>query len=334
MEKTNEMKKIVRMIPEGLSRRKMYSLTELTEAGYTIARLQINRAISPVTVNKKIKSIKKCDGTLFPLLAVPAEACLAEGLEVMTLSGEEITMETEGLDKILTCVEGNHRLEGILLLNSHLKPRERPYECYFFFPIESSASVTMMLLESNVASKPWSGGDYLTSLLINRSDSDIDLSKLKWSRKLNAECSETCSWLWSNLENTRVPSKSRIIAAEKSDEILKSIADTKNFEYGKRLYEALKGKFYVDAKDSGKEILGIKVTPLFFIEEFQSFISSGKSEPEATDLLLDFIDAISEADIEEIRGYKSDKRGLKRERKVENKFRAMYRDFALNMSNK
>ena len=81
------MKKIIRMIPDGLSRRKMYSLTELIEAGYTIARLQINRAISPTTVNKKIKSIKKCDGTLFPLLAVTAEACLADGLEVVHYQG-------------------------------------------------------------------------------------------------------------------------------------------------------------------------------------------------------------------------------------------------------
>ncbi len=310
----------------------MYSLTELIEAGYSIARLQINRAISPTTVNKKIKSIKKCDGTLFPLLGVTAEACLAEGLEVETLSGAEVTMDTKGLDKIVVCLEGNHRLDAIISLNSHLKPREKPYACYFFFPIESTASVTTMLLESNVASKPWAGGDFLTSLLINRSDSDIDLSKLKWNRKLNSECSETCSWLWSNLENTRVPSKSRIIAAEKDDAVFKSIADTKNFEYGKRLYETLKLKFYVSAEVSGKEILGIKVTPLIFIEEFQSLISSGKSETEATDALVGFIDSFSEADINEIRGYKSDKKGLKREKKVENKFRAMYRDYTSNVT--
>ena len=280
----------------------IYALSRLLVLGYIFGKLSINRSINDRALKAKVKSIKET-GLISPCLVVTARQCLNEGLEVCHSDGTKIDDEKEDLDKILIIIDGQHRYEAIRKINSNRKQDEQ-IECYFYLPLnqDGKTNIISILRESNVATAPWKGGDYLTNILL-KAHSDVDLAMPLWVQQRYGDCGDTASWLWATLDPSRVYSKSMIVKASTNQDLLKKLADPTYFDYGKQLYEAALKKF-------GEKIVKLKVLPLTIISISKKLLAE-KSMAEAARILVDFINQIPENSATAIQNFKKDENGTK-----------------------
>ena len=248
-----------------LRQNQIYKLSDLMVWGYTLAFLSINRAIADRVVSVKKKSIKT-HGIICPCIVVSARECLEDGMAVRLEDGTEVNTDTPNLDKIYVIIDGQHRHEAVRLINGKAKTDEDKKECFYCLPmtpISENYTIIDVLRESNVATAPWKGGDYLTNLLLTAKEGDeVDLKMLRWVQKKFETCGDTAAWLWATLDKSRVYSKSTIIKATQKAEVLSEVADTRDFEMGKAIFEAVESCL-------GKDMVKLKVLPLWVIKKIK-----------------------------------------------------------------
>ena len=308
--------------PQGknlLRRYTIYSMTDLKAQGFKFGKLKINRSIKDRALTAKKKSIEIADGLISPCLVVSARKCKDEGLEICFFDDSTIDEKKENLDKILIIVDGQHRFEAIKKLNEKEKKNapERGYECYFFLPLNQNAKTISILRESNVATAPWKGGDYLTNLLLTAPEG-IDTSMLIWVKERFKDCGDTASWLWATLDPSRIYSKFHMVKASSNPDLLVKMAKMDNFENGKKLYEAALDKFKVN-------VVKLKVVPLTFID-ISKKLQAKRSMNDVTEILVEFIKQIQNDSVAAIQGYKRDDKGSK-DVKIEKKLNELWSEF-------
>ena len=307
--------------PQGknlLSRYTIYSMTQLEALGFKFGKLKINRLIKERAVTVKKKSIEIANGQISPCLVVSARQCKKEGLGFCSFDDDkEFDEKVEDLDKILIIVDGQHRFEAIKKLNEKKAP-EKSYECYFHLPLNQNAKTISILRESNVATAPWKGGDYLTNLL-HTAPRDIDLTMLIWVQERFKDCGDTASWLWATLDPSRIYSKSQMVKASSKPELLKKMADMNNFENGKKLYKAAQDKL-------GDNLVKLKVVPLTFIA-ISKKLQAKRGMDKVTEILVEFIDQIQKESVNDIQSFKRDENGSKDD-KIEAKLNELWSEFA------
>lgn len=275
--------------------RKIYSSTELENAGYVFGHISTNRTPTDLNIDKKVSSFKKSKGLITPCLIVKADICIAESLKVIAVDGTPIT-DPEVLKKTLVVIDGQHRHLAALKYNEEMENAGGPkLDCYFHFPLTEGVDIVTMLRESNVATTPWKGGDYITNLVSMKIDYDIDLSKIDWVKSHLGSCGDSAAWIWANFSD-KIYSKSDMIKASKNDRILKDIAKLDKFEFGKALYEVACTKL-------GQKIVKLKVTPLTFVSIYDSE-SQNRSGEEVVNSLKDFINKIPSEEVEFIKKIK------------------------------
>lgn len=308
--------------PQGknlLSRYTIYSMTKLKALGFKFGKLKINRSIKDRALAAKKKSIEITNGLISPCLVVSARQCKKEGLGFCSFDDDkEFDEKVENLDKILIIVDGQHRFEAIKKLNEKKNAPERGYECYFYLPLNQNAKTISILRESNVATAPWKGSDYLTNLL-HTAPRDIDLSMLLWVQERFEDCGDTASWLWGTLDPSRIYSKSQMVKASSKPELLEKMAEKTYFENGKKLYEAALDKF-------GENVVKLKVVPLTFIA-ISKKLQAKRGMDEVTEILVEFIDQIQKESVNDIQSFKRDDKGSKDD-KIEAKLNELWGEFA------
>ena len=302
-----------------LESKKLYSLQDLLKQGYTIAYLKINRKCKESALKSKMKSLEVTNGAISPGLVVTAEYCLKSGLACVTVDGGEITEETEGLDKIIVIVDGQHRLIATRMLNEKVskeKPSKAPYDFFVYLPLHDDVPVQDMLKESNVATNPWKGSDFLTTLILEAKTS-IDTTMLQWILDHREECGDTALWRWARLDLSEKHKKADFIKAGKDDKVLKEIAESAWFTYGRKLYEAA-------TKKLSSEITKLKDVPEWFIKKITA--NPKDSVENVSNTLLDFINSLQESDVAAIKDTKKDNT-ISKGAKIADKLDALFTEF-------
>lgn len=281
-----------------LKRKQIYALSILLGQNFQIGLLGINRKVNKNALAKKIQSIKDSDGLISPVLVVTAEECLKLGLEVY-VGGVLVTSATPDLDKILVVIDGQHRLKAVNEINKkRAKDGEKLCEAFVYLPLNEGVDIRTLLRETNVATHPWKGGDWLVNILMN-ADGKIDMSMLNWVHSISPDCGDTSAWLWGTLNPSRVYTKAKLIEAAKNKEVLEVIANTLYFQEGKELYENAKKKFSVS-------LTKLKVFPKWFIDKKDDLIQKDLKMSEIMKKFKEFIDIINSDEVENIKGLKKD----------------------------
>lgn len=295
--KTSEVKKTDKpkvIALTKLDRNKIFALTVLLGAKYKFCRLAINRVINENVVKKKKASIRAAKGIISPSLIVYAKDCLDAGLEVNDWEGNAITYDTPNLEYYIVIIDGQHRHQAIMELNALIKDGNQ-YENYYYLPLIDEGDIVAMLRESNVATQPWRGTDYLTALLMTREDANIEM--LLFVKKRQEDSSETAAWLWATLDKSRVYKKTKINKAATDDKTFEEIAKDDDFEDGEALYNAM-------CKTFNTAFVGLKPCPLWVIGKLKE-LGKDMSQKNAVQNLKDFFAKVGRKEAEAIEELKS-----------------------------
>lgn len=285
-----------------LDRKKIYALSILLGAGYEIGLLGINRKVNKNALAKKIQSIKTSKGLISPVLVVTAKKCIELGLEVY-VKGKKVNADASNLDKILVIIDGQHRIQAINAINNKRKEGEELLDAYVYLPLNENIDIKTLLRETNVATQPWKGGDYLVSILMSDNE-NINKDMISWVHTISDKCGDTAAWLWATMDKSRVYSKAKLIEASKKPEVLKDVANTLYFKEGKALYE----KATVTLSE---DLTKLKVVPTWFIDKKAELIQADYKMSKAMGMLLDFIDSLAPIEVNHIKGLKKDENSSK-----------------------
>ena len=281
-----------------LDRKKIYTLSILLGLGYEIGLLGINRKINKNALAKKIQSIKTSKGLISPVLVVTAKKCIEHGLEVY-VKGKKVNADASNLEKILVIIDGQHRIQAINTINNkQKKDGNELYDAYVYLPLNEDIDIKTLLRETNVATQPWKGGDYLVSILMS-DDENINKDMISWVHTISDKCGDTAAWLWATMDKSRVYSKAKLIEASKKPEVLKDVANTRYFKEGKALYE----KATVTLSE---DLTKLKVVPTWFIDKRTELIDADYPMSKIMSMLLDFIDSLAPIEVNHIKGLKKD----------------------------
>ena len=198
-----------------LDRKKIYTLSILLGLGYEIGLLGINRKINKNALAKKVQSIKTSKGLISPVLVVTAKKCIEHGLEVY-VKGKKVNADASNLEKILVIIDGQHRIQAINTINKkQKKDGNQLYDAYVYLPLNEDIDIKTLLRETNVATQPWKGGDYLVSILMS-DDENINKDMISWVHTISDKCGDTAAWLWATMDKSRVYSKPSLLKRPKS----------------------------------------------------------------------------------------------------------------------
>ena len=281
-----------------LDRKKIYTLSILLGLDYEIGLLGINRKINKNALAKKVQSIKTSKGLISPVLVVTAKKCIEYGLEVY-VKGKKVNADASNLEKILVIIDGQHRIQAINTINNkQKKDGNELYDAYVYLPLNEDIDIKTLLRETNVATQPWKGGDYLVSILMS-DDENINKDMISWVHTISGKCGDTAAWLWATMDKSRVYSKAKLIEASKKPEVLKDVANTRCFKEGKALYE----KATITLSE---DLTKLKVVPTWFIDKKAELIDADYPMSKIMDMLLDFIDNLAPIEVNHIKGLKKD----------------------------
>ena len=281
-----------------LDRKKIYTLSILLGLDYEIGLLGINRKINKNALAKKVQSIKTSKGLISPVLVVTAKKCIEHGLEVY-VKGKKVNADASNLEKILVIIDGQHRIQAINTINNkQKKDGNELYDAYVYLPLNEDIDIKTLLRETNVATQPWKGGDYLVSILMS-DDENINKDMISWVHTISDKCGDTAAWLWATMDKSRVYSKAKLIEASKKPEVLKDVANTRYFKEGKALYE----KATVTLSE---DLTKLKVVPTWFIDKRTELIDADYPMSKIMSMLLDFIDSLAPIEVNHIKGLKKD----------------------------
>lgn len=280
---------------------KIYSLRNLQESGYKFAKLSINRNINENDIKRKILSIKTTKGTVAPGIVVPAERVIMEGLEVIDEDGQKLDSANPEVGNSLIIIDGQHREEAVRRINTKAREKyereisvsktpeeieraEKGYkdslvDMFVMLPLNNNIKVVPLLEEVNVATRSWSGGDFLTKVL-NTNYVGIDLTPLKWIKDKMGSCSDTAAKLWGSMDASKSFSKSYLIKAGSDEDKLKELVNMPDHKFGVQIFEAAQSKL-------GDDIVKLKVVPSWVITKL-SQLSADISKTEATEKLVKF----------------------------------------------
>ena len=281
-----------------LDRKKIYTLSILLGLGYEVGLLGINRKINKNALAKKVQSIKTSKGLISPVLVVTAKKCIEHGLEVY-VKGKKVNADASNLEKILVIIDGQHRIQAINTINNkQKKDGNELYDAYVYLPLNEDIDIKTLLRETNVATQPWKGGDYLVSILMS-DDENINKDMISWVHTISDKCGDTAAWLWATMDKSRVYSKAKLIEASKKPEVLKDVANTRYFKEGKALYE----KATITLSE---DLTKLKVVPTWFIDKRTELIDADYPMSKIMSMLLDFIDSLAPIEVNHIKGLKKD----------------------------
>ena len=281
-----------------LDRKKIYTLSILLGLGYEVGLLGINRKINKNALAKKVQSIKTSKGLISPVLVVTAKKCIEHGLEVY-VKGKKVNADASNLEKILVIIDGQHRIQAINTINNkQKKDGNELYDAYVYLPLNEDIDIKTLLRETNVATQPWKGGDYLVSILMS-DDENINKDMISWVHTISGKCGDTAAWLWATMDKSRVYSKAKLIEASKKPEVLKDVANTRCFKEGKALYE----KATITLSE---DLTKLKVVPTWFIDKRTELIDADYPMSKIMSMLLDFIDSLAPIEVNHIKGLKKD----------------------------
>lgn len=270
-----------------LDPRRIYSYEELTGLGYIFATMKINRPIDETIVKSKKKSIEKVGGILTPCLVVTGEKCKQDGVAYQC--------DTTGYDpkKILVVLDGCHRFQALKSLNMQDK-------CYFALPLAMKVDTPSLLREANVATTPWKGSDFLKEVIDKGNKQSMDCSMIQWIEAHTKIIGNDSSWLWGtfDLYRARAYTKAKLVKACDGSTSLDEIVNKGKFQYGKQVYDAMDSKF-------GQGVVKLRVVPKTFISYFESLtIDKGMSAQDAVNTLVQFVDHVTDQDVEKIKALK------------------------------
>lgn len=166
---------------------KVYEISELTNNGYKIARLENNRVLDDKAVKAKMKSLK-AKGQLQTAIVLPAQRAMDENLQVVDFSSGDPVMD-EDVQNYLVLPEGNHRYEAHLRLlkenqENDGKENFKKYEGKFYvmLPLSDSLSIAEMMAEMNICTKVWKGTDYIRGAIMSHPENVTEV--LRYMAKL------------------------------------------------------------------------------------------------------------------------------------------------------
>lgn len=279
----------------------IYSTTQLDSYGIILTYLSINRDIDEGAVKKKVVSIKKSKGVIFPCLIVSAKKCMDEGLEVHLADGSLVDASTPNLDRIYVIIDGQHRSEAIRRIKEANK--DSNIECFYYLPLVGQESIVVsdLLREANIATYAWKDKEYLSNLIaMKENSSKVNLDLLK-EISSHPEGKTKSLVHWFTLDKSKSIYSRQIVEAMADDNKLSSIAnvDKDTFNMGKTLFEAASSRL-------GESEAGLTVYPDWVIDKLNSDVK--KTRADMSDLLKAFFEKhLTDTDIKDLKSLKGDR---------------------------
>ncbi len=291
-------------IPSDLEAGRMYTTSELEGMGFSLTTLLMNRPLNPTALKLKRKSIFDCNGVITPSLIVSAIDCEKEGVEYVMPDG------VSDPTKVLVVLEGSHRQYIVSTERAKVKEgkdkKAKSFENYYHLPINNNISISKTLRSINLVVRQWRGVDLLTSTLIEKANSGVDLSRLILFQDLCSYMPEKVAWQWVSMSTDRPPIKSKVDKATTDNSVLEEIAgvsdqaDIDRFETGRAIFAELNRTL------TAAELGWVEI-PNFFIKKYTSILSGKMDSTEAKELLVAFCKTITQDTAKSIRGYKGGK---------------------------
>lgn len=309
--------KTLDFIPVGLEQGIIYKDSDLDEDGYEEVYLSCNRNINAQNIAAKKVSIVKSKGVISPSLIVAGRAAINQKIEIRNAAGVVIDESYPNLDKTYLRADGAHRSLAINELRYSHKELSDTLHNYCYLPLNLECDIITVLHASNTATCPWNNIDYISSVLMTRSGSDADMSKLKWIKEKSQVGSSTAAFRWADLNTVRIPTKSKLSKAATNDAVFNDVADLGNFHHGVRLYKSM-------AKSFSPAFLGLKCVPEFFIEIIGEAVKGSKTYAQVIDYIDNFIVTFDRELADEMEKYKSERGVQTKDAKITAKFKALY----------
>ncbi len=285
-------------IPDGLQQMVIYEDTYLDDNNYEEVYMTCNRNINPHNVTAKKKSIISSKGVNIPSLIVGAKAAIKQKIELRNANGEIVDENYPNLNRCYCTVDGQHRSLAIKELRQSGKDLD--LHNYLCLPLNADCQIVTILHSTNTATSAWANTDYISSILMNRSGSDVDMSKLQWIKEKSQYGSSTAAFRWADLKIVRIPTKQKLSKAATNKKDFDDVANVENFHNGQRLYNSM-------AKSFSLSFLGLKCVPEFFINTINKLVKGTFSYDQVIDYLDGFINGTFNRTLaDEMEKYKSE----------------------------
>ena len=293
---------------------KIFSLNELVNDGKKIARLAANRNLNEKAVKDKMKSLKE-NGLLQAAIVVDATTALEQGLKLADfVTGEAVT--SENASNYLALTEGNHRYQAHLNLlekNNQLKKGEEPYkgEFYFMYPLGSSNTIAKTLVEMNVCTRPWKGGDYASGAKMMVTEKLEVLDVITEYTQNGYSLDAASKWATLNPDISK-----KVMTDAMNGNISDKLRNITNIETAQRIHQASLQSF-------GKDFLKGRLLPDWIIKQIRD-APMEESKAETIEKLITFLSGINADTANEIKTTKGVRGGDTKETLINRKLSQLY----------
>lgn len=310
-------------IPVGLKQMVIYEDTYLDDNDYEEVYMTCNRNINPHNIISKKKSIINSKGVNIPSLIIGARAAINQRIVLRNEKGEIVDANYPNLDRCYFTADGQHRSLAIRQLRQSRK--DLNLHNYLCLPLNGECDIVTILHSTNTATSAWGSIDYISSVLMTRSGSGADMSKLQWVKEKSQYGSSTAAFRWADLKMVRIPTKQKLSKAANNDDDFKDVANLDNFRHGQRLYDSM-------AKSFSPSFLGLKCVPEFFIDTIDSLLKGKVSFDQVIDYLDGFIGTFNRTLADEVEKYKSERGVQTKDAKIVAKFTELFETYQLTVN--
>ena len=145
-------------------------LSQLKANGKKLGLIKANRVINPANLKKKVVSIKE-NGLLMPIVIVPGEALLDEGVEISDFAtGEDVSAEE--MKNYVAIIEGQHRTKAVYQINEEAGSEVIDPVLMYALPSNIS-NVSKLMAAVNSEVFIWDGKDYVRGAYLKNNSNEL-----------------------------------------------------------------------------------------------------------------------------------------------------------------
>lgn len=281
-------------LPTPEETKSFYGYRKMLDAGYKAAFIQGNRNINSVHANKLAKSATASPQKIFLQSAkvVWAVDALKAGLKLSDADGNQLTLDTDGIEYYIAFIDGQHREYATRLDNS--------IDLHIEFMDVQGEDILKCILITNTNNNNWTGDDYINAIRKKHSGKVPLLDELdRLCKEYNVSRKFLLALLCNNKDYIRL---SRLIqtVTEVTPDLSEYNIEDSTIVFGEQVLIALQERFKACLKT---------VSTATFIEALMKIEAclSEADQIKFKELLVVFVHNLSDDEVKNIKEYVSAK---------------------------
>lgn len=281
-------------LPTPEETKSFYGYRKMLDAGYKAAFIQGNRNINSVHANKLAKSATASPQKIFLQSAkvVWAVDALKAGLKLSDADGNQLTLDTDGIEYYIAFIDGQHREYATRLDNS--------IDLHIEFMDVQGEDILKCILITNTTNNNWTGDDYINAIRKKHSGKVPLLDELdRLCKEYNVSRKFLLALLCNNKDYIRL---SRLIqtVTEATPDLSEYNIEDSTIVFGEQVLIALQERFKACLKT---------VSTATFIEALMNIEAclSEADQIKFKELLVVFVHNLSDDEVKNIKEYVSAK---------------------------